>query len=641
MFNITNMSMLRQLWLAIVVSMLLALGGALLASLLSARSYVASQLSIKNTDNATALALALSQQSPEPVMAQLLVASLADSGHYELVRITDPQGQVMAQREDTTPALDAPAWFAQLLPLQAAPGVAQISSGWKQFGQVTLQSHSRYAYGALWQSAQHMVLAVGVAGALGLLLATLILRRLQQQLGMVIAQAQSIAERRFAPMALPQVPELQDIASAMNLMVDKLKTSFDEQGRTLEAMRHKVSTDALTGLANRSTFEGQLSAAVSAHDATGGTLVMARLANLQLINAQLGRPQTDALIQRFAEVMAQEATQWHGACAGRMGGADFVLLVPGLQLDIDSFERLYHKLLAAVRPALPGLASTWLVGACFEAGATQSGVMSQLDGGLASLETKQQNGWQWLTLPTDQTRPLSQQQWAKTLNDALSHGHLKLDDFAVRSSQGELTHREAVLRMQFQIEGPWEAAGKFWPWVERLHLTAKFDLAVVRLGVEKLASDPALPGLAVNLSGHSLFQPAFVDDLTKLLQHHAQAHRLWLEVNEETAFANFDALLALSRHVKPLGCKLGIEHFGRSLHEFGRLQQLALDYLKVDMSFVRNIHLNTGHQSFLKGLLWMAHSLGVQVYAEGVAVQEELDAIKALGFDGATGVAIR
>ena len=116
---------------------------------------------------------------------------------------------------------------------------------------------------------------------------------------------------------------------------------------------------------------------------------------------------------------------------------------------------------------------------------------------------------------------------------------------------------------------------------------------------------------------------------------------MWLEVNEETAFANFDALLALSCHVKPLGCKLGIEHFGRSLHEFGRLQQLALDYLKVDMSFVRNLHLNTGHQSFLKGLLWMAHNLGVQVYAEGVALQEELDAVKALGFDGATGVYVK
>jgi hypothetical protein len=59
------MSMYRQLWLAIIVSMLLALVGSLLASLLSARSYLEQQLSMKNADNAAALALSLSQQNPD------------------------------------------------------------------------------------------------------------------------------------------------------------------------------------------------------------------------------------------------------------------------------------------------------------------------------------------------------------------------------------------------------------------------------------------------------------------------------------------------------------------------------------------------------------------------------------------------
>jgi hypothetical protein len=66
------MSMYRQLWLAIIVSTLLSMGGALFASLLSARGYLESQLSIKNTDNATALALSLSQSNPDPVMADLV-----------------------------------------------------------------------------------------------------------------------------------------------------------------------------------------------------------------------------------------------------------------------------------------------------------------------------------------------------------------------------------------------------------------------------------------------------------------------------------------------------------------------------------------------------------------------------------------
>ena len=68
------MSMYRQLWLAIIVSTTLALVGSLLASLLSARGYLETQLSVKNTDNAAALALSLSQTNADPVMVELAVA---------------------------------------------------------------------------------------------------------------------------------------------------------------------------------------------------------------------------------------------------------------------------------------------------------------------------------------------------------------------------------------------------------------------------------------------------------------------------------------------------------------------------------------------------------------------------------------
>ena len=92
------MSMYRQLWFAIIISMLLALGGSLLASLLSARSYLEQQLSMKNADNASALALSLSQQNPDAVMVELAVAALFDSGHYESIRIRDPHGKVIVER---------------------------------------------------------------------------------------------------------------------------------------------------------------------------------------------------------------------------------------------------------------------------------------------------------------------------------------------------------------------------------------------------------------------------------------------------------------------------------------------------------------------------------------------------------------
>ena len=202
------MSMYRQLWLAIIISMLLALGGSLLASMVSARGYLQSQLSIKNTDNASALALSLSQSKPDAVSVELVVSALFDSGHYELIRVVDPMGKTIVERSAPLGELDAPAWFVRHLPILAAPGQAQISDGWQQFGTVTLVSHSRFAYGALWNSALKMLGALTVAGLIGGYLGSLILRRLKAPLQAVINQARAISERRFVTIDEPKVPEL-------------------------------------------------------------------------------------------------------------------------------------------------------------------------------------------------------------------------------------------------------------------------------------------------------------------------------------------------------------------------------------------------------------------------------------------------
>jgi len=139
------MSIYRQLWLAAIASMALALGGALLASMLGARDYLGSQLTLKNHDNAVALALMLGVEKPDPVKTDLLVASLFDSGHYEEIRILDPQGTTLSERASVPAALQAPRWFVDLLPIAAESGQASITSGWVELGSVRLRSDSRFA----------------------------------------------------------------------------------------------------------------------------------------------------------------------------------------------------------------------------------------------------------------------------------------------------------------------------------------------------------------------------------------------------------------------------------------------------------------------------------------------------------------
>jgi EAL domain-containing protein (putative c-di-GMP-specific phosphodiesterase class I) len=93
----------------------------------------------------------------------------------------------------------------------------------------------------------------------------------------------------------------------------------------------------------------------------------------------------------------------------------------------------------------------------------------------------------------------------------------------------------------------------------------------------------------------------------------------------------------LCRALNAAGCRTGLEHFGHQFSQIGQLHDLGLDYLKVDASFIRGIESNVGNATFLKGLCGIAHNIGLLVIAEGVTSVKEMDALLALGFDGATG----
>jgi EAL domain-containing protein (putative c-di-GMP-specific phosphodiesterase class I)/GGDEF domain-containing protein len=638
------MSMYRQLWLAIIVSTLLALCGSMFASMLSARSYLQSQLSIKNADNATALALSLSQSNPDPVMVELVVSSLFDRGHYERISVTDPAGVAMVERvasDDTD--LDAPRWFVRALPIQSAPGLAQISNGWKQFGTVTLVSHSRFAYAALWKSAQQMALALIAAGLVGGYLGSLVLRRLRKPLDAVIGQANAITSRRFVTIEEPEVPELKQLASAMNATVKRLKSMFEEEALRLDKVRQDANCDPLTGLANRSYFLARLRDASMAHDSAGESVIIARLANLFEANQSLGRAATDELLCQFGGVLGDTAALHPDALAARLNGADFALLLPGSGLSelTTVAENLLTSLTSAAKAFLPDKATTWLGCGNFPPGVEVDNILAQVDVALAAAELEARDGVHYCGRQCDETLPKSANDWATIIQRALSEKWVRLVSFPVAAMGGALMHRECPLRLMFDIHGEWHPAGYFLPVAERLKLTPQLDLAAVELGLIELEDKPNLPGLAINLSASSIQLPEFRAKLHQSLLRSSGTSRLWLEVPEAGALAHFEAFRALCLDLRDLKCQIGLEHFGRQFCEFGRFHDLGLDYLKVDASFIRGIHSNPGNQAFLRGLSSIAHSIGLKVIAEGVASTEDLLALGDVGFDGATGPAVR
>ena len=638
------MSLSRRIWLAILGLTLAAFIGSLLVNTLSARSYLEKQLFLKNTDNATALALSMSQISEkDPVTIELLLSAQFDTGHYQQIVLTDPKGEVMVERsQENDVDLGAPAWFVSLLPIKAEPGIAHIQDGWKQFGTIHLSSHSKFAYRDLWQGTTRLLGYFALGGILAGLLGSLLVRVITRPLNDVVDQAHAITERRFISVDLPKVPELRSVVGAMNDMVARVKQMFADEAARLEAMRQQLSHDAVSALPNRDFFMSRLREALESDDAPRqGVLLFLRLVDLGEINRQLGHVGTDKLLREVGNMLRDVCGSDERWLPARVKGPDFAVLAQNEE-DIQGIaERIAAELGKRQAEHWPQLTNLFHIGvARYQRGDHIGALLAAADQALAEAENKGPNTWVAKGEEATRTAVIPAETWREIIADAISRGRIKLVHFPVVDSQGMSLHREGLIRMQTETDGPWRPAGDFMPMAVRLNLSSSLDLGVIRLALEELASQDG--SIAINLSAEAIADWEFRNKLAQMLKGQGTlCPRLWMEVPEYGTFTHFDAFRDLSRTLKQLGCKVGIEHFGRKLGEVDKLADLGVDYVKVDTSFIRDIDSNAGNQEFLKGLCRMAHNLGIMVIAVGVQTEAELAALPGLGFDGATGPAVK
>lgn len=637
------MSMYRQLWLSILVSALLALSASLFASLMNARGYLETELAQKNRDNAIALALALNRPETDANDVVVAATALFNGGHYELVRVTAPDGRVLVDHVSVDTYAGAPNWFVDLLPIRSFPGSAQISGGWTPLGSITLMSRSQFAYRSLWRTAATMTAAILVAGLFGGLLVSLVLKRIRRPLEAVIDQARAITEHRFITIPEPDVPEMKQLAAAMNDTVSRLRQQFEDDAQRYESLRRGANYDPLTGLANRTFFLASLDHALEAEDSLFGALAIVRIPHLDRINREQGREVADDLLRRVGRAIGELTPYCAGTYAGRLTGADFGLMLPAGCDAGGLMEELMTRLQEAVEPFTQRNAEIDIGYGAFMHGEKPTRLLARVDAAVAWAQSSGGNRVCEAAADTEPDLPASAAEWRSALRYALHDSNaLKLVHHSIQLNGDPALHRECPLRIRVREGGEWLPASRFLPLAERLGLVQELDLAALALALDELDTDTGTGGLWLNLSARSIADTEFRRQMMALLEQYPEARRrLWLEVPETGGLRRLAALRDLARDLKPLGCHLGLEHYGHHFNQIGLLYDLGLDFLKVDPGFIHGIDANKGNQAFLSGLCEIAHRIGIQVYAEGVETEAELNQLVELGFDGVTGVAVR
>jgi diguanylate cyclase (GGDEF)-like protein len=181
---------------------------------------------------------------------------------------------------------------------------------------------------------------------------------------------------------------------------------------------------------------------------------------------------------------------------------------------------------------------------------------------------------------------------------------------------------EALLRMRDE-KGAIMPAGAFVPIVEQLGIARQLDRHVLDMAVEELRNAPDIT-LAVNISGLTASDPSWLRALISAVRSTPQiAPRLEVEITETAALHDIEESGRFVNVVRDLGCRVAIDDFGAGFTSFRHLKALTVDLVKIDGSFVLNLAKNVDNQLFVRNLMGLAASFGLETVAEFVENSED------------------
>ena len=403
-----------------------------------------------------------------------------------------------------------------------------------------------------------------------------------------------------------------------------------------EKIQHLAFYDALTKLPNRQLLMDRLHAALAdPARPREGALMFIDLDNFKVLNDTLGHQKGDLLLQLVAERLRSCVSK--GDTVARLGGDEFVILLENRgdkPLDPAKGARaVAERILAALGEpyVLPGYLhhSTCSIGVTLfsKSDRTVSELLKQADLAMYQAKSAGRNTVCFFD-PEMQAVVTANATLAADLRQAWRENQFQIDYQPQVGADGRMTGVEALLRWQHPQRGM-VPPDQFIPAAEETSLIVPIgrwvlDTACAQLAAWERRPDRRHLSIAVNVSVKQFRHPEFVDEVMQAIeQSGVQPHKLKLELTESLLADGIDVTIAKMGSLKDMGVTLSLDDFGIGYSSLSYLKRLPLDQLKIDREFVKDILTDPNDAAIARTVIGLAHSLDLDVIAEGVETEEQ------------------
>ena len=415
--------------------------------------------------------------------------------------------------------------------------------------------------------------------------------------------------------------------------------------------------DNLTALPNNRLFKDRLEHAISQAGRKGKILAVMYLDldRFKLINDTMGHSAGDELLkvtsQRLIEAVRKNDSvavnsSELSASVARLGGDEFTILLE----DVKSIQAIAHiagRVIESV--SLPMMLerqevhiSTSIGIAMYPAdGEKAEDILQYADTAMYHAKGQGRNNFQFYTESMNKSS-VELLALENNLHKAVEQEELSLYyQPQVSTITGELVGMEALIRWNHPENG-FISPGVFIPVAEETGMINRIGKWVIKeaceQGVRWIKAGYKLLKISVNLSARQLKDenlPKLIEDI--MIETGMPGNMLGIELTESAIITDPDIALARLQEIKKLGVSLSLDDFGTGYSSLSYLKRFPIDTLKIDQAFVRDVKTDLEDAALIKAIIAMAHGLGMDVIAEGVEVQEQLEFLSVHGCDSIQG----
>ncbi|AXE30683.1 hypothetical protein DK842_12735 [Chromobacterium phragmitis] len=426
---------------------------------------------------------------------------------------------------------------------------------------------------------------------------------------------------------------LRELASDVGYALDHIRKE--------ERLHYLAYYDSLTGLANRSLLGERLAQHMSDVAVEGRRFSVAvfDLENFKSINDVLGRVQGDKALQLLTKRLALHAPD--ASLLARLGADRFALGLPlasGEEEAALALELVRQNCLDAPI-VLDGnelrLSAKFGLAIYPDDADTATSLLERAE---SALKRAKAGGEKFLFYRQEMTdRAAAVLEMGSRLRQALEREQFELHYQPKFAAKGHaLAGVEALLRWRCPERGMVSPA-QFVPMLEELGLIVEVGDWVVRQAARDFqawrAAGLDAPRIAVNVSPLQLRQADFAQSLAAALGMPADQAGIDIEITESHIMADVDSSIATLRQVRDLGVSIALDDFGTGYSSLAYLARLPVQTLKIDRAFVSRMQEEEEAMTLVEMIVSLAHSMDLEVVAEGVETESQAQVLEGLGCD--------